>query len=385
MGRNIGQSSALTSAQYANPTEVFGQGNIRVFYNSETFTTPSYAKAIKVRVWGAGGSGAYTGQGINAVGGAGGGYSEKVIVNPSSTYSVTIGAGGIARANNNTNQNGAAGGTSSFGSECSATGGAGGVFATSGNATGASGGTGSSGDFNYTGGNSGTAGSDYANNTGGGSAAGPWGNGFASGSISGGGRYNATGGAGIGGSSCSIVTNQQGWGTAGGGSIGPSVDVVANFAEYLGYPSGPGASGFMAQPFRVNTGPVNNVAGTMWYGVNGVSDSDAVFPIRYPGDMLPQAGGAGGGSIYKSTSVNCMAGYGGYGAGGGAATSNGTGSTIIGGRGGMFGGGGSPGIDNGNGYYGSGGAGGIAAGGGTGGGSSQASGAGGNGLVVVEW
>ncbi|WP_428993587.1 glycine-rich domain-containing protein [Pseudomonas fluorescens] len=78
----------------------------------------------------AGGSGAFGGDGsttIGAGGGGGGGISNRLCtVVPGSVISVTVGAGGAAVTVEG--DPGIAGGTSSFGSFCSATGGRGGVM-----------------------------------------------------------------------------------------------------------------------------------------------------------------------------------------------------------------------------------------------------------------
>ena len=76
---------------------------------------------------GGGGGGGVSGSDISSLGGAGGGYSRKTIRNNelAASETITIGAGGLGGSAGG--GNGTAGGTSSFGSHCSATGGAGGV------------------------------------------------------------------------------------------------------------------------------------------------------------------------------------------------------------------------------------------------------------------
>ena len=100
-----------------------------------TYIKPSGLKYVMAEVVGGGGSGATAGSDDVASGGGGGGYSRKMISASSigSTETVTVGA---------------ATATSSFGSHCSATGGANG----SGNGTPGVGGVGSGGDLNITGG-----------------------------------------------------------------------------------------------------------------------------------------------------------------------------------------------------------------------------------------
>lgn len=95
-----------------------------------TWTKPSgfdSGKPILVHVWGAGGCGGdesvdstYTNNGSKAAGGGGGGLAVKYVSNVGDTETITVGAGGTAIN--------ARGGTSSFGSHCSATGGNGGQF-----------------------------------------------------------------------------------------------------------------------------------------------------------------------------------------------------------------------------------------------------------------
>jgi hypothetical protein len=97
------------------------------FTASGTWNKPDGANYVCVELWGAGGSGASvnTASGY-ASGGGGGAYNKKCYLasDLSSSYSVTIGAGG---ANVTGNTNGIAGGTTSFGSLLYAYGGAGGL------------------------------------------------------------------------------------------------------------------------------------------------------------------------------------------------------------------------------------------------------------------
>lgn len=86
-----------------------GFTNMQVFTNSGTFTVPAGVTKVKVTVVGGGGNGAVYG-GTIGYGGAGGGLAIKICdVTPSDAISVTVASSG---------------GTSSFGSYCSATGGA---------------------------------------------------------------------------------------------------------------------------------------------------------------------------------------------------------------------------------------------------------------------
>ncbi len=104
-----------------------------VFTSSGTFTVPAGVTACKVTVVGGGGGGGKAFGTVSAsAGGAGGGTAIKWItgLTSGSTVSVTIGAGG-AGSRGTTAVTATAGGTSSFGSYCSATGGAGAANSTS--------------------------------------------------------------------------------------------------------------------------------------------------------------------------------------------------------------------------------------------------------------
>ncbi len=134
--------SALTKSGNAgggnyNPiTGSFGRGVVVPFYKSGTFTAP-FDGLYRVRVWGGGGGSDYE------VGGGGGGFALKTVeLKKGDTVSVTVGLGGLY------NQ---AGGTSSFGTHCSATGGASSSNGTN-NTTNNAGGQGVGGDFNASGG-----------------------------------------------------------------------------------------------------------------------------------------------------------------------------------------------------------------------------------------
>jgi len=115
---------------------VFGTGQVQMYFASGSWTVPTGISRVRARVWGGGG---YTV-------GAGGGFSLRAIYDLTGVTSVavTVGAGGTSGTTT--------GGTSSFGSYCSATGGV----------SAGAGGAGSGGDINYSGGS--------GNNGGGGSA-----------------------------------------------------------------------------------------------------------------------------------------------------------------------------------------------------------------------
>lgn len=103
--------------------------NVQTFDTSGTWTKPGGGTLVLIECIGAGGSGSRHSTAANTCGGVGGAY-QSVYVNIEtlpSTVSVTVGTGGASRTGSN--QTGAAGGNSSFGSYITATGGPGGAFA----------------------------------------------------------------------------------------------------------------------------------------------------------------------------------------------------------------------------------------------------------------
>lgn len=147
----------LTSAGAAD-TPVGGTTLITTI-GTTNFVVPANVFRLREIIVIAGGGGGGSGQNAVSFNGCGGGggaagaaIKYDVAVTPGQTISVTVGAGGIAGAGGVSN--GGAGGSSSFGSICSATGGSGGLTA-SGSAV--NGGIGSSGDVNIRGGDGGTA------------------------------------------------------------------------------------------------------------------------------------------------------------------------------------------------------------------------------------
>ncbi|MDJ0305398.1 glycine-rich domain-containing protein [Dehalobacter sp.] len=136
----------------------------QIFTADGTFTAPQTG-VYKVTVVGGGGSSARDAS--NGVGGGGGGaiVIKTLSLTKDDAVTVTIGAGGVAPAYGTTT-NGNAGGTSSFGTHCSATGGSGGYLWVTGVARGGYGGYGSNGDLNL----KGNEGSFFAGFNGGNSA-----------------------------------------------------------------------------------------------------------------------------------------------------------------------------------------------------------------------
>ena len=124
----------------------FGLKNFVVFSTAgvSTWTVPDELKSgrkAKVTVIGAGGSG---GRSSSGGGGGGGGKAVKLVdLTGIESVPITVGAGGVKPAAGSTSIPGNSGGSSSFGTFCSATGGGGG-----GNVSGGSSGIGVNGDIN---------------------------------------------------------------------------------------------------------------------------------------------------------------------------------------------------------------------------------------------
>lgn len=99
-----------------------GFSNIAVFTSSGSWTVPSGITKAKVTVVGGGGG---AGHNVGGSGGGGGGTAIEYVTGLSGTISITVGAGGAVAVNDDIP--GTTGGTSSFGSYCSASGGGGGT------------------------------------------------------------------------------------------------------------------------------------------------------------------------------------------------------------------------------------------------------------------
>ena len=140
-----------TEALNGSPTDLlpfsgsFGTGQITFFESDDTFVVPDGIEYVRVRLWGGGGGSFRDSGSSDTFGGGGGGFALKICkVSPGDSVSVTVGAAGefLDRG-----IPGSDGGTSSFGSFFSATGGEGG------SSSGPSlGGEGIGGDINFKGG-----------------------------------------------------------------------------------------------------------------------------------------------------------------------------------------------------------------------------------------
>ena len=139
--------------------------NVYSTAGSHTWTKPTGIKKIKVFVTGAGGGGMSGPNNDNpGSSGGGGGTAIKIIdVTSISSVAVTVGAGGNGVTTSSGVRYGNGGGTSSFGSHCSATGGGAG-YAGNDDRYGGIGGVGSGGDLNLHGDSGTSEGNDGSNN-----------------------------------------------------------------------------------------------------------------------------------------------------------------------------------------------------------------------------
>ena len=199
-------------------TTTFSQTITVPFTSSTTWICPTGVTSISVDAYGAGGGGGYGGPSNKDGGGGGGGgafnRNTSIVVNPGTTYTITIGLPGTAGTS--TSPNGGNGGitTATFGAvTISANGGNGGLSFGNG-MTGGNGGTG--GLFS---GGRGANGNDAYSGAGGG-AAGPTTNGTAGNTTNGGAGGGGDAGSGANGSTSNTATGTNGGNYGGGGSGG---------------------------------------------------------------------------------------------------------------------------------------------------------------------
>jgi hypothetical protein len=138
---NFGQCAAAVRALAASAVSAVPHG-VQAFTASGTFTVPAGVTEVEVEIWGAGSGSWASVAGITGGGGSGGGYARKRVsgLTPGAAVSVALGAGG----------------SSAFGSYCSASGGTVNpsntlAYPASGNIAG----TGTGGDLNLCGGDGG--------------------------------------------------------------------------------------------------------------------------------------------------------------------------------------------------------------------------------------
>jgi hypothetical protein len=193
----------MTQSQIWNPvTGVFGTGQMQIFGSggSGAWTVPVGIDRVRVRLWGGGGG---------AVG-SGGGFALKVIYGLAGVVSIPVTVGALGQASGY-------GGTSSFGTYVSATGGG---------STSLGVGVGIGGDINYSGG--------FSNNAIGGGAANLFGNGggvFSTGNV-------PVGGASGYGSVAELSPGGNGlFGSGGGGTVG-STGIAAPMPPTSGFQGG---------------------------------------------------------------------------------------------------------------------------------------------------
>lgn len=242
----IGNDSGTAKLSIGTPTgnhvtwdgsnlEVVGDVvDVQTFTSTDTWEKPTYGSYALVRMWGGGASGARGASevGFQHTGGGGGEYAEKLFLLSAlgSTETVTIGAGGAAKA---TTGNGNNGGDSTFGSHLTAGGGKAGIRGNTGDA-----------QVGGAGGDSISFGTPYAGSGASGSEKGIY--------SGGGGAVTTTSAANAGGKSI--------FGGAGGGSVTQDDTASAGGTSKNGGGNGGAGSG---------TSGVNGVSGTVPGGGGG--------------------------------------------------------------------------------------------------------------------
>lgn len=255
-------------SQVFNPiTGVFGSGQVRIFTASGTWTVPQGVGKVRVRMWGGGGG---FWPNVSQTSASGGGFALRAIYDLTGVTSVavTVGAGGGS---------GTIGGTSSFGSYVSATGGQSGAASAV-----ITPGTGVGGDINTSGGSG-----VVANQAGGGGAGNLFGNG-------GNGSSTAAGGNGAsGGGSYSTANNTY---TTGGNGIfgqGAGPSTVLTSGGYTPAPPTSGQEGQFSIDF-IGTGGGGNFNNSLSVGFGGFNGGGGGYlqPGGYPGGGCGNGGSA---------------------------------------------------------------------------------------------
>lgn len=305
-------NSTIPCFQMTSQSALTTTTQVDTYTANDTWTKPTGAKAVLVKMIGGGGGGASgTANGSYRAGGGGGGaYIEKMFVASalSSTESVVVGAGGTGGAGTSgTGNSGTAGGNSSFGTYLYAYGGAGGV-----DAGGAGGGIGSAGSgttpgFPGTTGEIGVAGGGAGS---GASGANP-------------GKASSEGGAGGGGGG---VANSNGgaggdslYGGAGGGGGGGSTANNGGAGGGKGISAGSGVAGGTGGASTATSGTAGadgslllNKAGGGGGGGGGVTNN-VVNPATGGAGGACGGGGGGGGNAGASGGTSGAGGNGGRG------------------------------------------------------------------------
>ena len=269
-----GGGTTLTPSNGNWASGTFGTGLIRIYgshLQTYTFTVPAAISTVRVRVWGAGGGGS---SGNNAGGGGGGFAIGEFAVTGGTNFTVTVGQGGQANT---------AGGTSSFGSLISATGGEAANSTTERN------------------GGAGTGG--YVNHTGGG-CQGTYGGGGGAANIFGHGNDGDRA------SSRNNITNRKKSGGAGGGNATSGASFTTS--QFEGG-SGPFGNFFFPGP---NGGTNNYVSGGVNHQMIHCIDELATGSGGYGYEGMSAQGINGGGGAYR--------GDGGWPGGGGGCGATGT-------------------------------------------------------------
>lgn len=259
-----------------------------VFTSGGTWTAPPGVYTVEVLAVGGGGAGGSNGSANNIAGGGGGGggvvYSNTVNVTPGTTYSITVGAGGVASRTAGPSN----GGNSTFGSIITAYGGGGGSGWNGTAYYGPGGGNGSVGSG---------GGGAYGSTTGGVATTGQGNNGGTGTSDATTYGYGPGGGGGAGGVGESYNTFSTTSGYIRSGSGGPGVmSGVAGYPTYYGAGGGAG-SGYQGSKFQQGWGGSG-------VGGNGSSYGDGDAAIGYGN------GGGGSGNNASSPYSNSIGGNG---------------------------------------------------------------------------